>query len=90
MSGTGASEPIYRLFDLHPDADVDAAQAAYATQGWKFVSRGAICRINGVTYRRISARRIGHELDRSAAQPRDPRQPYDVPPGWSGPITVVA
>ncbi|MDR6861994.1 hypothetical protein [Phycicoccus sp. 3266] len=85
MSGTRATEPTYRLIDLHPDIDVDAAAEAFATEGWTFVGRGARCRINGVEYHRVSAMRIGRVIDPQRAKARDPKQPYDVPPGWDGP-----
>ena len=85
-----ASEPVYGLIDLHPDVDVDAAADAYATQGWTFVGRGAICRVDGVTYRRVSARRLGRVRDPARGRRRDPRQPYEVPPGWDAPDSHTA
>ena len=79
------TEPTYRLVDLHPDVDVDAAASSYAREGWTFMGRGAICRVDGVAYRRVSVRRIGRPAPSPAGR-RGPRQPYDVPPGWVGPL----
>lgn len=79
------TEPTYRLVDLHPDVDIDAARQAYAASGWFFVGRGALCQVDGVTYRRVSVRHVGRPSG-VRAERRDPGQPYDVPPGWCSPL----
>lgn len=84
MSGTRATEPVWHTFLLHPEVDVDAVVAAYATEGWqRDTGRGSLCRINGVEYRLIPMKRIGRMVQRDWR--RDPEQPYDVPPGWARP-----
>ena len=79
-----STEPAHHTFLLHPDADVEAAIAAYATKGWqRDTHRGSVCRINGVKYRLVPMKRLGRMVTRDWR--RDPRQPYDLPPGWSAP-----
>jgi hypothetical protein len=84
MSGSRATEPIWHTFLLHPDIDLEAAKQAYETQGWQRDGNGSLCRINGVDYRLLGMKRLGRIIERNWR--RDPKQPYDVPPGWETPL----
>ncbi|MDR6862166.1 hypothetical protein [Phycicoccus sp. 3266] len=80
-----ATEPVHRTFLLHPDIDIEAAKDAYETQGWIRDGDGSLCTIDGVRYRLLGFKRLGRIVNRDWR--RDPKQPYDVPPGWDVPQT---
>ena len=80
-----ATEPVWHTFLWHPDVNVVAAQDAYEPEGWHRDGSGSLCRIDGVLYRLVPMKRLGRILERNWR--RDPKQPYDVPPGWTGPFT---
>lgn len=89
MSDARETQPRTRLIDLRLEVDLGAAAEAFATDGRTVVGRGARCLINEVAYRSVSATRIGRTLEPARAKPRDPKHPYDVPPGWFSPAPAA-
>lgn len=88
MSGPRETESTWHTFMLHPEINLETAKQAYEAQGWERDGNGTLCRINGVDYRLLGMKRLGRIIEKDWR--RDPKQPYDVPPGWVGPLEAPA